>query len=91
MKIVVDEQDVDRGRAIQERAWLFAMNGRGYVVLGSESQLHPGQEFTSHAFSRACAQKMYVIRETDLDDMDEQSRLFDLVGYFDTWHRWHKH
>ena len=54
MKIAVDEEDVDEGEAIQERGWLFAMNGRDYVVLGSESQLHPGQEFTSQVFSRAC-------------------------------------
>ena len=42
-------------------------------------------------YSVALAPKMYVIRETNLDEMDEQRRLFDPVGYFDNWHRWYKH
>ena len=32
-------------------------------------------------YSVALAPKMYVIRETNLDEMDEQRRLFDRVGY----------
>ena len=32
MKIVGDEEGVDRSPALQQRTWLFAINGRGYTV-----------------------------------------------------------
>jgi hypothetical protein len=49
------------------------------VILGKDSPVR--------YFSRACDRKKYVMRETNLGDMDEQSRLFDLASYFNARHR----
>jgi hypothetical protein len=65
----------------------FVMNRRGYLVIGHEEKLRPGQPVRSLKYGKATTQPIFVIAETTREDMDEQSRLFDEIGYEDSWFR----